>query len=65
MSGQGTRYPNGFKDSTGTKITTDGLTDVVQTSAAADADHTKIAADIAALTAEVNKLNAMFRKLLG
>lgn len=58
-----TRFPNGFKDSTGTKITS-SLSTVTQTSAAGDADHTKIAADIAALVAAVNAQKTLIEKLL-
>jgi hypothetical protein len=54
----------GFKYSDGVKIVSD-LSTVEQTSAAADADHAKIAADIAAIVAEQNKVKALLDKLLG
>ena len=59
----GTRFPNGFKDVDGNVITSN-LTTAVQTSAAGDADHTKLAADIATLVAEVNKQKAIIEKLI-
>lgn len=64
MAGKGTRFPNGFKDSNSDRIVSDCST-VTQTSAAADDDHTKIVADIAALVAEQNKVKALLDKLLG
>ncbi len=60
----GSRFPNGFKDKNNAVITSD-LSEATQTSAAEDADHTKIAADIATLVAEINKQKAIIEKLLG
>lgn len=59
----GTRFPNGLKDSTGTKITS-SLSTVTQTSAAGDADHTKLAADIATIVEALNAQKTLIEKIL-
>jgi hypothetical protein len=60
----GTSFPHGLADKNNTLIVSD-LSTVTQTSAAEDADHTKIVADITSLTAQVNKLKAIVEKILG
>ena len=64
MSGQGTRFPNGLKDSTGTKITSN-LSTITKTSAAADADKVALDADVTDLFAEMAKIKTLIERLLG
>lgn len=60
----GTRFPNGFKDSTNTQIVSN-LSTITKTSAAADADKVNLDADVTALFAEMAKMKAIIEKLLG
>lgn len=60
----GTRFPNGFKDSTNTQIVSN-LSTITKTSAAADADKVNLDADVTALFAEIAKQKAIIEKLLG
>lgn len=59
----GTRFPNGFKDSSGNQITSN-LSTITKTSASGDSDKVKLDADVTALFAEIAKIKALIEKLI-